>query len=91
MDDVYDGLLKALGAPDWHGRNLDALIDSMGTGSINEVEPPYLIRIEHSEAMPHELRGMLRDLGRYVEERAKHHLEAYGEERVIYLVLASDA
>ena len=27
LDDLYDQLLTALGAPDWHGRNADALLD----------------------------------------------------------------
>jgi hypothetical protein len=43
--DFYDALLSALGAPDWHGRSINALIDSMIWGGINRVEPPYLIRI----------------------------------------------
>ena len=33
-DDVYDAFFHAVGAPDWHGRNCDAL----ATGSINQVE-----------------------------------------------------
>ncbi len=40
-DDVYDSVFQAVGAPDWHGRNLDALNDSIGTGQINEIEVPY--------------------------------------------------
>ena len=44
-DDFYDALLPALGAPDWHGRNLDALYDSIGSGGINQVEPPFRVRI----------------------------------------------
>jgi hypothetical protein len=40
-DDFYDALFSALGAPTWHGRNFNALRDSIGTGSINEIEPPY--------------------------------------------------
>jgi RNAse (barnase) inhibitor barstar len=44
-DDFYDALLAALGAPDWHGHNLDALWDSIVTGSINEVEPPFAIEV----------------------------------------------
>ena len=35
--DFYQDLLKALGAPEWHGRNLNALIDSMIWGGINEL------------------------------------------------------
>ncbi|WP_436216152.1 barstar family protein [Bradyrhizobium sp. LjRoot220] len=30
--DLYDALLTALGAPEGHGRNLNALIDSMVWG-----------------------------------------------------------
>lgn len=40
-DDFYDALFLALGAPSWHGRNFNALWDSIGAGSINAVEPPY--------------------------------------------------
>lgn len=43
--DFYKGLLAALRAPDWHGRNINALIDSIIVGSINEIEPPYRIRV----------------------------------------------
>lgn len=44
-DDFYDAVLSALGAPDWHGRNFDALRDSIVTGDINEVEPPFAITV----------------------------------------------
>src|ERR1700758_165329 len=33
-DDVYDAFFRAVGAPEWHGRNLDALADSIRGGSI---------------------------------------------------------
>lgn|ERR1700724_3855860 len=50
--DFYDALLAALGAPEWHGRNLNALVDSMILGGINAVEPPYTIRILGIEKLP---------------------------------------
>ncbi len=40
-DDVYDSFFKAVGSPEWHGRNLDALNDSIVGGQINAVEIPY--------------------------------------------------
>ena len=43
--DFYDALLGGLGAPDWHGRNIQALIDSMIVGAINAVEAPFRIVI----------------------------------------------
>jgi RNAse (barnase) inhibitor barstar len=44
-DDFYDSFFSAVGAPSWHGRNFNALRDSIGGGQINEVELPYRIII----------------------------------------------
>ena len=44
-EDVYDSFFRAVGAPDWHGRNFNALRDSICTGSINAVEVPYTLVI----------------------------------------------
>jgi RNAse (barnase) inhibitor barstar len=44
-DDFYEALLPRLGAPDWHGHNLDALWDSITGGDINSVNPPFRIQI----------------------------------------------
>jgi RNAse (barnase) inhibitor barstar len=52
-NDFYDSFFLAVGAPDWHGRNLDALNDSIATGNINQIEVPYRIVIENlSQAEP---------------------------------------
>jgi RNAse (barnase) inhibitor barstar len=45
-DDVYDSFFRVVGAPDWHGRNFNALRDSIATGSINAVEVPYRVVIK---------------------------------------------
>ena len=44
-DDFYDAFFRVVGAPPWHGRNFDALADSIVTGQINAVEVPYRIVI----------------------------------------------
>jgi RNAse (barnase) inhibitor barstar len=36
-DDVYDALFRVVGAPSWHGRNLDALNDSIANGQIKRL------------------------------------------------------
>ncbi|WP_404783146.1 barstar family protein [Altericista sp. CCNU0014] len=41
-DEFFDTVFAQCGAPDWHGKNLNALADSWITGSINEYDPPYL-------------------------------------------------
>ena len=46
-DDLYDAFFLGVGAPSWHGRNFNALRESIGEGRINEVEVPYLIRIKN--------------------------------------------
>ncbi len=46
-DDLYDSFFKAVGAPSWHGRNFNALRDSIAKGDTNEIEVPYLIKIKH--------------------------------------------
>jgi RNAse (barnase) inhibitor barstar len=44
-DEFYDLFFRAVGAPDWHGRNFDALRDSIATGQINQIEVPYRLVI----------------------------------------------
>lgn len=39
-DDIYDSFFRAVGAPDGHGRNFNALAASIAKGSINAVEVP---------------------------------------------------
>ena len=46
-DDVYDAFFHVVGAPEWHGRNLDALADSIAGGQINRVEVPYRLVIRN--------------------------------------------
>ena len=38
--DDYNAFFRAVGASEWHGRNSNALNDSIANGSINEVEVP---------------------------------------------------
>ncbi len=52
--DFYDALLAALGAPHWHGRSIDALIDSIIYGNINPVEAPYRILATGLDKAKHE-------------------------------------
>jgi RNAse (barnase) inhibitor barstar len=64
-DDFYDAFLAAVGAPAWHGRNFDALRDSIGTGEINRIEIPYEIHITglaHMSAEARQIVNGFRDL-----------------------------
>lgn len=46
VEDAYAVLLPAIGAPHWHGHNLDALNDSLVTGSINSRPRHFHVRIQ---------------------------------------------
>jgi len=59
-DDFYDAILAALGAPDRHGRNLDALWDTIAGDDTNEVKAPYTIEILQTESLSPMLRTLLR-------------------------------
>ena len=40
-DDLYLSFFAAVGAPNWHGKNLDAIRDSVAGFKINKIEVPY--------------------------------------------------
>jgi len=60
-DDVYQAFLSAIGAPSWHGRNFDALIDSIATGAINKTEVPYRITIRNTDILGNDVASFVQD------------------------------
>jgi len=69
-EDVYDAFFRAVGAPEWHGRNFDALRDSIETGSINAIEVPYTIRVVNAAGVSGEAKQMLHDFRDLIQELA---------------------
>jgi len=69
-DDVYDAFFKAVGAPEWHGRNFNALIDSIETGDINTIEVPYKLIIKNSDSIGEGARRMTSDFVDLIHEIA---------------------
>jgi len=67
-NDVYEAFFRAVGAPDWHGRNLDALADSIRGGSINQVEVPYRLVIKSYERVGPDAKPMADRLINLVHE-----------------------
>jgi RNAse (barnase) inhibitor barstar len=61
VDDFYNAFIKAVGAQEWHGRNFDALNDSIAHGRINEIEVPYRIVIRNIPSRNDEIGLLLRD------------------------------
>jgi hypothetical protein len=56
VSDLYESILPAIGAPEWHGDSINALIDSMIWGGINQIHPPYRICIMGTKSLPEKIR-----------------------------------
>jgi RNAse (barnase) inhibitor barstar len=69
--DVYKAFFLAVGAPSWHGANLDALNDSIGTGQINEIEVPYRL-VFRGKPVSAEAEEMMRDFMRLLTRLAEN-------------------
>ena len=70
-DDVYDSFFKAVGAPEWHGRNLNALNDSIAGGQINAIEIPYRLIIRHYGRVGEDARKMAANFVALIRELAE--------------------
>lgn len=85
--DAIEALLMALEAPDWHGRNMNALIDSIALGGINGIEPPYEIRIHGACSMSEDARLFVADLARQVGEGIESWSSRSGGQRKVLFAL----
>ena len=70
IDSIYTALLSELGAPSWHGRNLDALWDSITDGDINKIKPPYYVEVQGADRLPLELVSLLTQMRTLFEDVA---------------------
>lgn len=68
--DFYAALLPQLGAPGWHGQNLDALYDSL-SGDINELEPPFAVELEGSSEVSLDMAVFLAKVATVFEDARK--------------------
>src|SRR5258706_674096 len=54
--DFLKALQVALGSCEGHGHSPDAFVDSMVWGGMNDVEPPYVVRVVNTARIPTEVR-----------------------------------
>lgn len=76
-DDFYTAFFEAVGAPEWHGRNLDALTDSMVTGQVNQIDMPYALHISGTRNWTPELDAFIEDVIDIYIEASEPHPEAH--------------
>lgn len=58
--DFYTALFAELGSPSWHGRNFNALRDSL-SGGVNEVEAPFRVEVRNADVGGSAMVSFLRD------------------------------
>jgi hypothetical protein len=67
--DFVGALKKAIGAPDWHGDSVDALLDSMiYHDDINALKPPYTISIAGADKAGSEAQHIIRQLAQLLNK-----------------------
>lgn len=75
--DLWNALLAALEAPDWHGNNYDALWDTITEaatfggregGTINGVQPPFQIVVTNAESLAPDIAKRLRGIASLLNE-----------------------
>ena len=74
-DDFYSAFLGAVHAPDWHGRNLDALWDSITGADINGRNLPYTIRVLGTDKMTPEAKTILDGFRSLIEDAKTNGLQ----------------
>ena len=67
-DDVYDSFFHAVGAPEWHGRNMDALRDSIAAGQVNKIEVPYRLVVKKTAGIGSAAKTALEEFVKLVRE-----------------------
>ncbi len=87
--DFYDALLTAIGAPDWHGRSINALIDSMVWGSINSVEPPYKVQVFGIRNLASDARRAIEQAEQGIEQGRADFLQRRGHDPGVSLKIIS--
>jgi RNAse (barnase) inhibitor barstar len=58
VDDFYRVIFNQIDPPDWHGRNLNALNDSLVTGDICKSGPPFDFIFQNKDIMNETLKDI---------------------------------
>ena len=66
------------------------MVDSIGTGAINAVEPPYRIRIAGTTRMSPEVLEFLSDLKRDIADRIQHGVSQGWDARAVSIEFLAD-
>lgn len=80
VEDFYDLLLHAIGAPDGHGNCTEAFLDSMVWGGMNSVEPPYTVRLSGTDGLPVDVKDAIDELTKALPNARLDHVKLRGSD-----------
>jgi hypothetical protein len=86
--DFYDALLSAIGAPDWHGRNINAVVDSMVFGGRNTLQPPYAVTVVNIAQLSEPIKTEVALSADAIQQARKDRYARTGEDVIVSLQLA---
>jgi RNAse (barnase) inhibitor barstar len=66
--DFYSLPLAGLGAPAWHGKNLDALWDTISSDDINDVRAAFTVHFINVQNAQLELKSLVEKIGEIIDE-----------------------
>ena len=87
--DFVSALKAALGAPEWHGSNVAAFVDSMVAGGINALKPPYVIRVVNATKLAPEVMDLIRAVSSAVERTRLPRFARTGEDVAVSLAIGT--
>ncbi|OAF00815.1 hypothetical protein AYJ54_30195 [Bradyrhizobium centrolobii] len=87
--DFISALKATLGAPEWHGSNVVAFVDSMVAGGINALKPPYVIKVVNAAELAPEVIDLIRAISSAVESTRLRRLARTGEDVAVSLGIAN--
>ena len=71
--EFYKSLLFSIGAPEWHGASVAAVIDSVIWGNFNDVKSPYTILIANLNQAPSSVEEEIKLLQSCMSEAREEH------------------
>jgi hypothetical protein len=78
--DFLQALKVALGSSKGHGMSPAAFVDSMIWGGMNDVEPPYVIRITDIRGVPKEVADCVALMISVIQEARRDRLQRRGDD-----------
>ena len=78
--DFLEALQVALGSCRGHGHSPDAFVDSMVWGGMNDVEPPYCVRIVNAADIPKEVADYILLMVSVIRDARQWRLDNRGED-----------